>query len=185
MNDTTELHGSQDKYEQRGGESFRRCSYCGSVHPQDLLKARNEGKIGSVDRSVDWKYGWPHKIYVDVDGSFAKFYNVHTLEPFLSKEEQIKLFEFVGYSFWFAEKGGIKFSKWNYTTEIPRPRELEKYAAVNPQTLASYGKSYIEAEMGLPVRESALVPIGQVFEMNEPAIMDFDFSGVLCSSTQE
>lgn len=124
MDDKTKIHGSEDTFEKRGSESFRRCSYCGSVHPRDLLKARDEGKIGTVDRSVDWKYGWPHKVYVEVDGVFAKFYNEHTLEPFLTKEEQIKLFEFVGYSFWIGEKGGIRFQRWNYVTEIPTLRKF-------------------------------------------------------------
>lgn len=40
---------------------FRTCSYCGSIHPEDLLIALNAGArlIGS-----DWKYGWPHKFYI-------------------------------------------------------------------------------------------------------------------------
>lgn len=46
------------------GEPFRRCSYCGSLHPEDFLAAAKAG--GRVDRTVDWKYGWPHKVYIDV-----------------------------------------------------------------------------------------------------------------------
>ena len=42
--------------------AFRSCSYCGSMHPEDLLKAIEAGaKLGGSD----WKYGWPHKFYVD------------------------------------------------------------------------------------------------------------------------
>ena len=111
--DITELHGREDAFEERRNEGFRRCSYCGSVHPLDLLKARDEGRIGKVDRSVDWKYGWPHKIYVDVNGHFAKFYSIHTCEPWLANEERKRLFEFVGYSF--ELKGGnITFKRWVY-----------------------------------------------------------------------
>jgi hypothetical protein len=45
------------------GETFRTCFYCGSIHPEDLLKALDAGgKLGGSD----WKYGWPHKFYVDV-----------------------------------------------------------------------------------------------------------------------
>lgn len=41
---------------------FRTCSYCGSMHPEDLLHALEAGaQLGMAD----WKYGWPHKFYVD------------------------------------------------------------------------------------------------------------------------
>lgn len=42
---------------------FRTCSYCGSIHPEDLLKLANENV--AVLTGSDWKYGWPHKFYVD------------------------------------------------------------------------------------------------------------------------
>lgn len=49
--------------EPRDGEPFRTCSYCGSIHPGDLLTAIAAGaKVGGSD----WKYSWPHKFYVDV-----------------------------------------------------------------------------------------------------------------------
>lgn len=41
---------------------FRTCSYCGSIHPGDLLSALAAGAKLSES---DWKYGWPHKFYVD------------------------------------------------------------------------------------------------------------------------
>lgn len=58
------------------GEHFRRCSYCGSIHPVDLAADIDSIKpIGILsehagrDIYVDWsdrKYGWPHKFYVDM-----------------------------------------------------------------------------------------------------------------------
>jgi hypothetical protein len=42
-------------------EPFRRCDYCGSIHPEDLIKFLGEG--ATLD-GADWKYGWPHKFYV-------------------------------------------------------------------------------------------------------------------------
>ncbi len=42
-------------------EHFRRCSYCGSVHPEDLV-AEPEWHASWADQ----KYGWPHKFYVDI-----------------------------------------------------------------------------------------------------------------------
>ena len=41
---------------------FRTCSYCGSIHPEDLMLAL---KAGAKLSGADWKYGWPHKFYVD------------------------------------------------------------------------------------------------------------------------
>lgn len=43
------------------GRPFRTCSYCGCMHPADLLAAI---KAGATLGGSDWKYGWPHKFYV-------------------------------------------------------------------------------------------------------------------------
>ena len=43
------------------GEHFRRCSWCGSVHPEDLV-AEPSWHAEWADR----KYGWPHKFYVKI-----------------------------------------------------------------------------------------------------------------------
>jgi hypothetical protein len=43
------------------GEHFRRCSYCGSVHPADLA-----AEPGWRAEWADRKYGWPHKFYVAI-----------------------------------------------------------------------------------------------------------------------
>lgn len=39
-----------------------RCSYCGGIHPDAFWEAIENGYAMEV---ADWKYGWPHKIYVD------------------------------------------------------------------------------------------------------------------------
>jgi hypothetical protein len=44
------------------GEPFRSCSYCGSIHPEDLIKLI---EAGATMHGADWKYGWPHKFYVE------------------------------------------------------------------------------------------------------------------------
>ena len=46
----------------RAGEHFRTCSYCGSIHPDDLVAS----EIGGPVDWADMKYGWPHKFYVHV-----------------------------------------------------------------------------------------------------------------------
>lgn len=44
--------------DQRG---FRTCGFCGSIHPEDLLRVL---QAGARLECADWKYGWPHKFYV-------------------------------------------------------------------------------------------------------------------------
>jgi hypothetical protein len=44
----------------RGAEHFRRCSFCGSISPDDLA-AEPSWRASWADR----KYGWPHKFYVE------------------------------------------------------------------------------------------------------------------------
>lgn len=41
---------------------LRGCSWCGSMHPADLAQALRAGARGHW---ADFKYGWPHKWYVD------------------------------------------------------------------------------------------------------------------------
>lgn len=41
---------------------FRTCGYCGSINPEDLVKFAETGNIHF--EGADWKYGWPHKVYV-------------------------------------------------------------------------------------------------------------------------
>lgn len=52
-------HLPDERYPQ--GEPFRTCSYCGSIHPEDLLKALDSG---ATLGGSDWKYGFPHKLYL-------------------------------------------------------------------------------------------------------------------------
>jgi hypothetical protein len=41
---------------------LRSCSFCGSMHPTDLVAALT---VGAKASWADFKYGWPHKLYVD------------------------------------------------------------------------------------------------------------------------
>lgn len=44
---------------------YRSCGYCGSIHPDDLLGYIERGEVGRAEMA-DRKYGYPHKVYVDV-----------------------------------------------------------------------------------------------------------------------
>lgn len=45
-------------------EGFKCCDYCGSMDPVELADLIKNGKAKMS--GSDWKYGWPHKFYVDV-----------------------------------------------------------------------------------------------------------------------
>lgn len=42
---------------------WKSCSYCGSMHPDYVLEVLKEG---AKLYGADWKYGWPHKFYIEV-----------------------------------------------------------------------------------------------------------------------
>lgn len=53
----------------RHGEHFRRCSYCGSIAPDDLVSEIVRGRSDGGALRPEWadmKYGWPHKLYVSI-----------------------------------------------------------------------------------------------------------------------
>jgi hypothetical protein len=47
------------------GEAFRTCNYCGSIHPGDLYDYLTNPLLTVTMGGSDWKYGWPHKFYID------------------------------------------------------------------------------------------------------------------------
>lgn len=65
------------QWEVRPGYSpYHHCSYCGSLHSEDVKKILGEGgRLGGAD----WKYGWAHKFYVypKSGGGMFKWYNTH------------------------------------------------------------------------------------------------------------
>lgn len=79
-----------DSYDHRDhGRWYRWCSYCGSIHPGDLLAMEEPEMMRSITigteqvdipnvQWADWKYGYPHKMYVDLPGNQrVKFYARH------------------------------------------------------------------------------------------------------------
>lgn len=122
------------------GNPYRTCSYCGSLHPEDLLNAIKAGGI-KLDLA-DLKYGWPHKFYVEgipnplagqqvkcgsnADGSpmmgpapaeaFAKFYNDHLLDEGYDEEAKAALFAAIrllgGVRFEACERDGKPAIRW-------------------------------------------------------------------------
>lgn len=91
-------------------ERMRSCSYCGSLHPADLVKLIADG--GELEGS-DWKYGWPHKFYVRSEAlPFGKWYNTHLLDEGYDDEAYEAIFAALKSSdieFFFDDEGKLKF----------------------------------------------------------------------------
>lgn len=70
--------GTQAVWRKPNDRGVRTCSFCGCIHPADLIRVLDEG---ATLECADWKYGWPHKFYVS-GGSVGhgKWYNNHLLE---------------------------------------------------------------------------------------------------------
>lgn len=97
------------------GRPFRSCSYCGSIHPEDLVKFL---EAGGEPHQADWKFGYPHKFYIEkvpnprageecemgwrdqkpIMGPapqylFIKWYNDHLLDAGYDAEAHDKIFD--------------------------------------------------------------------------------------------
>ena len=74
---------------------YRTCSYCGSIHPEDLLKILQEHPTALT--GADWKYGWPHKFYLNgkLGLPFGKFYNDHLRDAGYDREAFILLISLI------------------------------------------------------------------------------------------
>ena len=60
-----------DRWDIRDG--IRTCSYCGSIHPDDLIKLLEEHGLGIIEESTK-SYKW----YINIpNGKYCKFYLVH------------------------------------------------------------------------------------------------------------
>lgn len=97
-------------------EGHRLCSYCGSLHPSELVSALAAGgKLGGSD----WKYGSPHKFYVRIPNGQAgtpimghdsgydhgKWYNAHLLDAGYSEAALTELLELL------TEQSGILWTR--------------------------------------------------------------------------
>lgn len=99
-------------------DGHEHCEYCGSLSVKDaveLLKTPGTRFSGS-----DWKYGWPHKFYVDHASWHAKFYSAH-----LQKATDAELAAF-------SEASKACFG-------ISWTRDAKGVAFRAPQTKSSYG----------------------------------------------
>lgn len=52
------------------GQPLKTCWFCGSISCEDLYEAMTTGGVRAPGWA-DWKYGWPHKLYLEVRNPFA------------------------------------------------------------------------------------------------------------------
>lgn len=70
-----EKYGGSDKVTYGSREGRLHCDYCGSLHPREVVALL---KAGASISFADWKYGWPHKAYLD--NPWGKFYTRHLVD---------------------------------------------------------------------------------------------------------
>jgi hypothetical protein len=94
-------------------EGIEHCNYCGSVRPERAVSALVDGRATNIEWA-DFKYGWPHKLYLTIDDKWSKFYSIHLKD--LPAEEFEKVRKVL------IEKTGMDFMqegdrlKWRRTT---------------------------------------------------------------------
>lgn len=124
---------------------LRSCSYCGSMHPADLAAAIKAGAKGSW---ADFKYGWPHKWYVDdVPNPHAGMLEVCSSSS--SKSEQ---YPFEIREPRFNEKTGERIEDYVRYTENPKPAAPTtwgKFYTEHLQDATPEDREVIERAMGL------------------------------------
>lgn len=107
--DGTDVHRPQfalptgpnlDTWDVREGGGLRKCSYCGSVHPDDLIERLKAGdELGPTDKN--------YKAYLEYSVGFNKFYYQH-----LSAEQRT---EFIA----MLNARSIRFGYPGYFTVLP------------------------------------------------------------------
>lgn len=99
------LNGGAPEWEYRDDGS---CSYCGSISTSKAIQLLNT--TGTFYSGSDWKYGWPHKLYIHAKESFGKFYTTHLMDETSYQLEEFNNLSIplLGLDFKIGEKG-IKF----------------------------------------------------------------------------
>jgi hypothetical protein len=70
-------------YRERDGKLH--CAFCGSLHPSEVVKLLD---AGAKLHLADWKYGWPHKAYLD--NPWGKFYTKHLVDATPEDRDRIE-----------------------------------------------------------------------------------------------
>lgn len=132
----------------RHGEHFRRCSYCGSIHPDDL-----SSEPGWEPQWADMKYGWPHKFYVPILNRNPEQTYVTSASNDQYSEDYIPLADLTAEQRTVAERDGWlrEDSLWQYFQFGNRPDHFGKFYTIHlaDPTISPEVKADIEQRSGL------------------------------------
>lgn len=98
------------EWRENGSGIARTCSFCGSIHPSDLITALS-AENADIELA-DMKYGWPHKWYINSPAIMApgakKFYTLHLKDA--TPEELLRIEKAMGLHFEF-EGDGVRWAR--------------------------------------------------------------------------
>lgn len=124
---------------------LRSCGYCGSMHPADLAAAI---KAGAHGHWADFKYGWPHKWYVeDIPNPHAGMPETRASSSSKSEQYPREVREPR-----YDERTGERVADRVYYTEEPRPAAAKtwgKFYTVHLQDATPEDRETIARAMGL------------------------------------
>ena len=126
---------------------LRHCMYCGSMHPEDLANALRAGATLSW---ADFKYGWPHKVYVrGIPNPHAgmlecRQYRSHPSQKQIESGEFIE--ELTGR---YCPDTGKPLYHWRHKGEPAGEKTHGKFYTVHLQDASEEDKEIIERHMGL------------------------------------
>ena len=112
----------------------RACGYCGSIHPIDFASSLIELGQDAQAHWADWKYGWPHKIYLYIP-------NIHRgmLESRMSCTHKPKDPEN-----WFKDREGT----WRAKGQPAKALAYAKFYTAHLQDATETDRAIIEQAMG-------------------------------------
>lgn len=132
------------------GEHFRRCNFCGSLHPEDLAVEPQVVRIDWADRTR----GWPHKVYVDiVNRDPERLYVLsasNTWQPGWTAREDLtdEQREIVTRDGW---DGGDRRLPWEYFEFATHPSHHAKFYSIHlkDSTLSAQVRREVERRIGV------------------------------------
>jgi hypothetical protein len=153
----------------KSSRPFYGCQYCGSMHPQELAAAI---RAGARIHWSDFKYGWPHKVYVD------NAPNRYEGDPELCggvsfcgrpKQEEIDAGKWVRYQDGFSRSTGEP--TYSYHSPLPPP---------TPASATAHGKFYsVHLKDATPEdREVIERAMGKSFEFKDGGVRWWPFTEV-------
>lgn len=156
---------------------FETCSYCGSMAPAALAAAITAG--ASVSWS-DFKYGWPHKIYVDkIPNAFAGAARV-TMWTSRDVDKPMSEAEMAKYGYNGVEHHTEIRQRWvdGFMTENSKKEQL-RYKRTEPAGESAHGKFYtVHLQDGTPAeREIIQKAMGIDFTFSENGTVKWDRNG--------